>query len=162
MQPVALRSRNHLVWNMPVGCIQSIYTRTKIYKVLATDPGNPPAVWDWSGKTDRIGCRTVQNPTCCFLAVQTGPRTPRPVGMDGCGRTCQVQSPVLRFGFFYLWLHSVILLLIAKYWLWYCTFIFWCIDNLYIANRERDALCPILLTSVNRASTIDRLASWAI
>jgi len=76
MQPVALRSRNHLVWNMPVGCIQSIYTRTKKYKVLATDPGNPPAVWDWSGKTDRIGCRTVQKPD--LLLLGSANRAPYP------------------------------------------------------------------------------------
>jgi len=35
--------------------------------VLATGPGNPPAVGDWTGTTVQFGSRTVQRPDLLLL-----------------------------------------------------------------------------------------------
>jgi len=83
--------------------------------VLATGPGNPPAVQVWTRKTVWFGSRTVKKPTLCIVAVQTRPCTCQPAGFAGFGKTCRVQSLVLHFGLFYLWWCSDIVLLLVKY-----------------------------------------------
>jgi len=45
--------------------------------VLATDPGDPPVVWDWTSTTGPFGSRPVQNPD---LLPVGGPNR------DLCGR----------------------------------------------------------------------------
>ena len=63
---------------------------------------------------------------------------------------------------FHLWLHSDILLLIAKSWRWYVIVLFGCIGCLYNQNQERYAPCPILKMRVNGTSTMFGLASCVI
>jgi len=42
--------------------LSTAYTEYNIHLVLAMGPGNPPAVWDWTGKTVLFGPRPIQSP----------------------------------------------------------------------------------------------------
>jgi hypothetical protein len=65
-----------------------------------------------------------KNPTCYCMAGQARMNTHQTMGSAKFGYTCRFQSPVLVIGFFYLWSHSDIPLLIAKFKLWYVVLVF--------------------------------------
>ena len=108
--------------------------------VLARGPGNLPTVqvrkakqFSWVPDPSKI---LTHRP----LVGETLTSTCKPAGFAGLGLTCRFQSLVLLFQFFYIWSHSDILLLTAKYWLWYVIVIFWCIGRLYNQKRETHSL----------------------
>ena len=85
---------------------------------FSTGRGDPPAVWFWTANNVRFGSWTVQTPTSCVLSGQTRTRTSQPTGFAGFGSTCQFQSPVLCFRFFFFWSHLDIqpLMTICELW----------------------------------------------
>ena len=82
--------------------------------MLATGPGNTPAVRVWTAKTGRFGSRPVQKPDPLTLG---GPN-PDPYlstrGFRRVGLDPSVPISGSAFGVSHLWSHSDILLLIAK------------------------------------------------
>ena len=83
--------------------------------VLATGPGNPPAVWVWTAETGRLGSKPGQKPdplTCgrpnpdLYLST----RGFRQVWLDPSG---SISSSVFQGS--HLWSHSDMLRLIVKY-----------------------------------------------
>jgi len=89
--------------------------RITIQLVLATGPGNPPAVRVWAAKTGRCGSRTVQKPDPLTLGV---PNPDPYVSTRGlCRVWVDLSVPISGSAFrvSYLWSHSDMLLLIVKY-----------------------------------------------
>jgi hypothetical protein len=130
--------------------------------VLATGPGNIPAVWfasQW-----RIGSVPAlsQIPTRCFFMGQTFTCTLQAPGYAGFGLSCRFETPGLHFSCHNFWLHSDMLLVIAKYWLQFVNFCVGCIGHLNDQNNQRFARCPILKASIKGASMSVGLASWLI
>ena len=130
--------------------------------VLATGPGNPAAVRVWPAKTGRFSSRPVQKPDHLSLGgLNPDPYLSTP-------RLCRVwldpSVPMSGSAFrvFYLWSHSDILLLIAKYWLRYIIDYVRCIDCLCTQKEERHPSSPNLKLRVNRASMILGLVSQGI
>ena len=115
--------------------------------VLATGPGNLPAVRVWTAKTGRFGSRPVQKPDPLTVG---GPNTD--------GFRCiwlHLSVPISGSAFWvsHLWSHSDMLLLIVKYWHWYVTVHFRRISHLDVQNNHTHAPNHILKMSGNRAST---------
>jgi len=124
-----------------------------LYRVLAMGPVNLQAVRVWTRWTVQFGCRPIPKPD----PLDLGGREP-----DQYPSTRQVQSPVLHFRLFYLWSHSVILVLIVKYQHWYIIVLFGCTGRLNNQTMESKAHCTILEFSINRVSMIFGPASWVI
>jgi len=121
--------------------------------VLATGPGNPPAVRVWTTKTGWFGSKPGQKPDLLTLG---GPNP------DPYKSTCRFRRVWLdplgpisgsAFRVSHLWSHSDMLLLIVKYWHWYVTVHFRRISRLDVQNTDTHAPNHILKMSVNRAST---------
>jgi hypothetical protein len=94
---------------------QSFHRLTAFYLVLATGPGNPPAVWVWTGKTGQFGSRTVQKPDPQTLGRPNPNPYPstarfRPIWLDP---SVQISGSAFRVS--HLWLHSDMLLIIVIY-----------------------------------------------
>jgi len=98
--------------------------------VLATGPGNLPAVRVWTAKTDWFGSRTVQKPDTQTLG---GPN-PDPYPSTRRFRRFWLDPSVPISGSAFRvsqrWSHSDMLLIIVKYWHWYVTVHFRCIRRL--------------------------------
>jgi len=136
--------------------------RQKQHLVLTTGLGNPPAVVVRNGKIIRFGSRPVHKPNALLVGGPNTDLTHQPTGCARFGKTCSVQSRVLLFRWFYLWLHLHILLVIAQDGQWYVTAFFGCTGSLYRTIIERHTLGQILEMSAPGAFTICCLASWAI
>ena len=83
--------------------------------VLATGPGNPPAVRVWTAITGRFSSRTAQLPDPLTLG---GPNPDPYPSTRGFRRVCvDTLVPISGSAFrvSYLWSHSDMLLLIVKY-----------------------------------------------
>ena len=96
------------------------------------------------------------------MAGRTRTRTYKPACFARFGSTRRFQSPVLHFGFYYLWSHSDMPLLISKYSHLYVTVSFWCMHCLNDQNNQRHTPYPILKMSINRASMIVGRDYWVI
>jgi hypothetical protein len=83
---------------------QQIMFRPKTQCSLVPEPSN--------NSTDRVRVGPTQT------------NTSQTAGVAGLGKTCRFQSLDLFFGFFYLWLHLDILLLITKYYLLHTVVLF--------------------------------------
>jgi len=84
--------------------------------VLATGPGNPPAVQVWTAKTGRFGSRTGQKPDPQTIGGPNPDPYPstrrfRRVWLDP---SVPISSSAFRVS--HLWSHSGMRLLIVKYW----------------------------------------------
>jgi len=126
--------------------------------VLATGPGNPPAVPVWTAKMGRFGSRTVQKPDPQNLG---GPNPDPYLSTRGFRRVwldplVAISGSAFRVS--HLWLHSDMRLLIVKYSPWYVMVRFRRIIRLDVQNKNTQAPNYILKMSVNRASTIFGLA----
>jgi len=121
--------------------------------VLATGPGNTPAVRVWTAKTGRFGAKHGLNPDPLTLG---GPH-PRPYPSTRGFRRVWLDplGPISgsEFRVSHLWSYSDMLLLIIKYWHWYVTVHFRRIRRLDVQNTDTHAPNHILKMSVNRAST---------
>jgi hypothetical protein len=109
--------------------------------------GFGPEKWFGSGSEQS------KNLTHIIFVGESRTRTRQPARFAGFGKTCQFQSPVIVFGFFYLWSQSDILLLCAKYGLWYIIAFICFIGCLYNQNKERHASCYILKLSAQDFSS---------
>jgi len=83
--------------------------------VLATGPGNPPAVRVWTAKTGRFGSRTVQKPDPLTLGGPDPDPYPSTRGFRRVWLDPSVPVSGSAFRVSYLWSHSDMLLLIVKY-----------------------------------------------
>jgi len=137
-------------------------TTTLAPLVLATGPGNPPAVVIWTTKMGSFDSRPVQklkplihgglNPdlypsTCWFRWVWLDPSVP----ITGSA-----------FWVSYLWSHSDMLLTILRNWHWYIKVYYRCIGRLSVQNEQTDGPDDILKMGVIGASTIVGRVSWVI
>jgi len=133
--------------------------------VLATDPGNPPAVRVWTAKMVRFCSRTLQKPEPQTLG---GPNPDPYLSTWGFCRVWldpSVKISGSAFRVSHLWSHSDMRLLIIQYWPWYVTVGFRRISCLDVQNKNTQAPNYILKMSVNRASTIFGLTSsvlWVV
>ena len=121
--------------------------------VLATCPGNAPAVRVWTTKTGWFGSRPVQIPHPFTLG---GPNPLLYPSTCGFRRVWLDQSVPISGSALWVshwWSHSDMLLLIVKYWHWYVTVHFRRISRLDIRNKHTHPPNHILKMSVNRAST---------
>jgi len=130
--------------------------------VLATGPGNPPAVWVWTAKTGRFDSGPGQKTDPLTVG---GPNPDPYLSTTGFRRvwldpSVPISGSVFRVS--HLRSHSDMLLWIAKYWHWYCTLHFRRISCLDVQNKHTHAPNHILKMSVNSASTIFDLASSVI
>jgi len=130
--------------------------------VLATGPGNPPAVRVWTAKTGRFGSRTVQKPDLQTLGGPNPDPYPSTRGLRRVWLDPSVPISGSAFRVSHLWSHSDMRLLIVKYWPLYVTVRFRRISRLNVPNMNTQAPNYILKMSVNRASTIFGLASSVI
>jgi len=145
-----------LIWSHSCGIIQDGRTNivdAALTLVLATAPGNPPAVRVWTTQTGRFGSRPGQKPDLLTL------RRPNPdpyrstlgihrVWLDPSG---PISGTALRVS--HVWSHSDMLLLLVKYWHWYVTVHFRHSIRLDVQYTNTHAPNHILTMSVNRAST---------
>jgi len=126
--------------------------------VLATVPGNPPAVQVWTTKTGRFGSRTIKKPNPQTLG---GPN-PDPYlstrGLRWIWLDPSIPISGSAFRVSHLWSHSDMRLVIVKYWSWYVMVHFRRISRLEVQNKNTQAPNYILKMSVNRASMIFGLA----
>jgi len=130
--------------------------------VLATGPGNPPAVRVWTGKTVRFSSKTLQKPNQQTLG---GPNPDAYLSTRGFRRVSLDPSVPISGSAFrvsHLWSHSDMRLLIVKYWPWYVKVRFRRISRLDVQNKHTQAPNYNLKMSVNRASMIFGLASSVI
>jgi hypothetical protein len=121
--------------------------------VLATGPGNPPAVRVWNATMGRFGSWPVQKPDlqtfgrpipCPYLSTHGFRRVwaDPSVAISGCA-----------FRVSHLWSHSDVLMLNVKYWHWCVTVHFRHVGHLDVQNQHTHAPNHILKMSVCRAST---------
>jgi len=144
------------------GCVWTTELSIEPWVVLATGPGNPPAVRVWTAKMGRFGSRTIQKPD---LQTLGGPNPDLYPSTRGLRRVWQDRSVPISGSAFqvsHLWSHSDMRLLIVKYWPWYVRVRFRRISRLDVQNKNTQAPNYILKMSVNRASTIFGLASSVI
>jgi hypothetical protein len=133
--------------------------------VLATGPGNPPAVRVWTAKTGWFRSRTGLKPDPQTLGGPNPDPYPSTRGFHRVWLDRSVPISGSAFRVSHLWSHSDMRLLIVKYWPWYGTVRFRRISRLDVENRNTQAPNYILKMSVNRASTIFGLASsvlWVV
>jgi len=107
-----------------------LWTSNPMLLVLPTGLGNLPGVLGLIGKTTRFGSRTIQKPNPQLLG---GPNTDPYKITRGFHRVWldpSVPIPSSAFRIFYLWLHSVILLVLTKDRCWYIFVIFELIGSL--------------------------------
>ena len=120
--------------------------------MLATGPGNPPAVRVWTAKTGRFGSKPGQKPDPLTLGRPNPDPYPstrvfRRVWLDLSG---PISGSAFRVS--HLWSHSDMLLLIVKYWHWYVMVHFGRISPLDVQNTDTHAPNHILKMSINRVS----------
>ena len=125
-----------------------------IQLVLATGPGNPPAVWVWTSKTGRFGSRPVQKPNTLTLGGPNPDPSPLARGYRRVWQDPSVPISGCAFRISHLWSHSDMLLLIVKYWHWYFTVHFRPISRHDVHNEHTHGPNHILKMNVNRVSTI--------
>jgi len=130
--------------------------------VLATGPGNLPAVRIWTAKTGRYGSRPGQKPHPPTLSgpnpdLYPSTRRFRRVWLDP---SVPISGSAFRVS--HLWSHSGMQLWIVQYWHSYCTLHFWRISRLDVQNKHTHAPNHSLKMSVDRASTIFGVASLVI
>jgi len=123
------------------------------YLVLATGPGDPPAVQVWTAKTGRFGSRTVQKPNPLNLGGPILHPYPSTRGFRRVWLDPSVPISGSAFRVSYLWSHSDMLLLIVKYWHLYVKVHFRRISCLDVQNKHTHVLNHILKMSVNKSST---------
>ena len=82
--------------------------------VLATCPGNLPAVRVWTAKTGRFGSRPVQKPDLLTLGRPNPDRYPSTRRFRWVWRDLSVPISGSAFRVSHLWWHSDMLLLIVK------------------------------------------------
>jgi hypothetical protein len=122
------------------------------FLVLATGPGNPPAVRVWTTKTGRFKFKPIQTPDPLTVG---GPHPDPYTSTSRFRRVCldpAVPISGSAFRVSHLWSHSDMLLLIIKYWHWYITVHFRRISCLDVQNKHTSTPNRILKMSVNRAS----------
>jgi len=90
-------------------------TRCTLYLVLATGPGNPPAVRVWTAKTGWFGSRTDQKPNLLTLGGPNPDPYPSTLRFRRVLLDQSVAISGSAFRVSYLWSHSDMLLLIVKY-----------------------------------------------
>jgi hypothetical protein len=91
---ITSKSSSNLNWSWPPSA-----SPNWLGLVLATGPGNPPAVQVWTAKPVRSVPEPSKNPTRRLLAGQTRTHTRQPTGFAAFGLTRRFQSPDLHFGF---------------------------------------------------------------
>ena len=130
--------------------------------VLATGPGNPPAVRVWTTNKGWFSTRPGQKPDPLTLG---GPNLDPYPSSRGCRRVLLGPSVPISGSAFrvsHSWSHLDILLWFVKFWHWYVTGHFRRISRLDVQIKHTHGPNHILKMTVNRASTIFGLASSVI
>jgi len=145
-----------------IPCAQDYINEQLLQVVLATGLGNLTDIRIQTARMGQFGSRPIQNPVPQLLGRPS--LDPHLLTRGFCWLRLDPSVPISDSGqwVFYLWSHSGILLLIAKYWGWYVIVYFGRISCLNNQKQERYTACPILKMRVNGASTISGLASWVI
>jgi len=121
--------------------------------VLATGPGNPPAVRVWTAKTGQFGSRPVQQPDLLTLGGPNPDPYPSTRGFRQVWLDLSAPISGSAFRVSHLWSPWDMILLIVKDWHWYITVHFRRISRLDEQNMHTHAPNHILKISVNRTST---------
>jgi hypothetical protein len=109
---------NHLLIDETMSTAFYLQTAGQTEQKSATGLGNSQVDLLWTLYTDQLRSQPFKQPNPLQLSTANPLHTHQTAGVADIGMICQFQSPVRGSGFFHVWSHSDILLLIAKDLLW--------------------------------------------